>query len=72
MSLDVEYFGTVFSLFIDGCSAISCTFGVLTRIELNPSTLPSWSHSISLEWVNLTQKTIISTTVGKNPLEEVE
>ena len=24
------------------------------------------------EWVNLTQITIISTTVGKNPLEEME
>ena len=25
-----------------------------------------------MEWENLTQMTIISTTVGKNPLEEVE
>ena len=25
-----------------------------------------------LEWVNLTQMTITSTTVGKNPLEEME
>ena len=25
-----------------------------------------------LEWGNLTQMTIISTTVGKNPLEEME
>ena len=25
-----------------------------------------------LEWVNLTQMTVISTTVGKNPLEEME
>ena len=25
-----------------------------------------------LKWVNLTQMTIISTTVGKNPLEEME
>ena len=25
-----------------------------------------------LEWVNLTQMTIISTTVGRNPLEEME
>ena len=25
-----------------------------------------------LEWLNLTQMTIISTTVGKNPLEEME
>ena len=27
---------------------------------------------IGLEWVNLTQMTIISTTVGKSPLEEME
>ena len=26
----------------------------------------------SLEWVNVTQMTIISTTVGRNPLEEME
>ena len=25
-----------------------------------------------LEWVNLTQMTIISTTTGRNPLEEME
>ena len=25
-----------------------------------------------LEWVNLTQMTIISTTAGRNPLEEME
>ena len=25
-----------------------------------------------MEWVNLTQMTIISTTVGRNPLEEKE
>ena len=25
-----------------------------------------------LKWVNLTQMTIISTTVGRNPLEEME
>ena len=27
---------------------------------------------MSLEWVNLTQMTIISTTVDRNPLEEME
>ena len=26
----------------------------------------------ALEWVNLTQKNIISTSVGRNPLEEIE
>ena len=30
------------------------------------------SDSDVLEWVNLTQMTIISTTVGRNPLEEIE
>ena len=29
-------------------------------------------HYRGLEWVNLTQMTIISTTVGRNPLEEME
>ena len=27
---------------------------------------------LGLEWVNLTQMAIISTTVGNNPLEELE
>ena len=35
--------------------------GILGISELN-----------GLEWVNLIQMTIISTTVGKNPLEEME
>ena len=30
------------------------------------------SKQIELEWVNLTQMTIISTTVGRNPSEEME
>ena len=29
-------------------------------------------HYRGLEWMNLTQMTIISTLVGKNPLEEME
>ena len=29
-------------------------------------------HHRGLEWVNLTQMTIISTPVGKSPLEEME
>ena len=29
-------------------------------------------RKLGLEWVNLTQMTIISTTVGKNPLEEMD
>ena len=30
------------------------------------------ANSNGLEWVSLTQMTIISTTVGRNPLEEME
>jgi len=44
MSLDVEYFGTVFSLFIDGCSAVSCDLGMLVR----RSELKSYSATLSL------------------------
>ena len=29
-------------------------------------------YELRLEWVNLTQMTIISTTVGRNPSEEME
>ena len=29
-------------------------------------------HYMGLEWGNLTQMTIVSTTVGRNPLEEME
>ena len=41
----------------------------MTRLNINIwgiSELKWW------EWVNLTQMTFISTTVGKNPLEEME
>ena len=31
-----------------------------------------YKHIYGLKWVNLTQMTIISTTVGRNPLEEME
>ena len=39
-------------------------------IELTSKRCPL--HYRGLEWVNLIQMTIISTTVGKNPLEEME
>ena len=32
----------------------------------------SFSYRNGLEWVNLTQMTIISTTAGRNPSEEME
>ena len=34
--------------------------------------IPGISKLKLLEWVNLTQMTVISTTVGKNPLEEMQ
>ena len=34
--------------------------------------IPGISELNGLEWVNLTQMTIISATVGKNPFEEME
>ena len=40
------------------------------RITLDPLGLDPSKDG--LEWVNLTQMTIISTTVDKNPLEEME
>ena len=36
------------------------------------STFQESANSNGLEWVNLTQMTIISTTVGRDPLEEME
>ena len=41
----------------------------MARVNIDISGI---SELNGLEWVNLTQMTIISTTVGKNPLEEME
>ena len=41
----------------------------MVRVNIN---ILSSSELNGLEWVNLTQMTIISSTVGKNPLEEME
>ena len=41
------------------------------RLELIPRKRCPF-HYRGLEWVNLTQMTIISTTVGKNTIEEME
>ena len=40
-------------------------------LELKPPKICPFHHR-GLEWVNLTQLTIISATVGKNPLERME
>ena len=39
----------------------------MTRVNINILGI-----SDGVEWVNLTQMTIISTTVGRNPLKEME
>ena len=41
----------------------------MTRVNIN---ILGISELDGLEWMDLTQMTIISTTVGKNPLEEME
>ena len=41
----------------------------MARVNIN---ILGISELNGLEWVNLTQMTIISTTVGKNPIEEME
>ena len=41
----------------------------MERVNIN---ILGISEQNGLEWVNLSQMTIISTTVGKNPLEEKE
>jgi len=38
----------------------------MTRVNVKSA------NSNGLEWVNLTEMTIISTTAGRNPLEEME
>ena len=40
-------------------------------LELTPPKICPFHYS-GLEWVNLTQMTIISTTVGRNPSEEMK
>ena len=41
----------------------------MARVNIN---ILGISEINGLEWVNLTQMTIISTTVGQSPLEEME
>ena len=73
LPLDVEYiFAVIQHFLVDVCSALSCNFGVLTGEDELTSFYSTIFWSWVNEWVNLTQMTIISTTVGKNPLEEME
>ena len=41
----------------------------VTRVDID---ILGFSELKWMEWVNLTQMTIISTTAGRNPLEEME
>ena len=41
----------------------------MTRVNID---ILGITNQDELEWENLTQMTIISTTVGRNPLEEME
>ena len=41
----------------------------MLRLNIDIQESVNWNR---LEWVNLTQIAILSTTVGKNPLEEME
>ena len=49
------------------------------KLEVVKQEMAEWTSTFyesanwnGLEWVNLTQMTVISATVGKNPLEEME
>ena len=51
--------------------------GTLEAVKQEMARVDEHQHSRSqqkdgLQWVNLTQMTIISTTVGRKPLEEME
>ena len=73
LPLDVEYIFAVIQHFpVDVCSALSCNFGVLIGEDELTSFYSTIFWSWVNEWVNLTQMTIISTNVGKNPLEEID
>ena len=41
----------------------------MARVTVNILGISNWN---GLKWVNLTQMTIISTAVGRNPLEETK
>ena len=43
----------------------------MARVNVDILEISELNSSV-LEWVNLTQMTILPTTVGKNPLEEME
>ena len=46
--------------------------GIVREFGMDIDTLPYFKWITNKEWVNLTRMTIIPTTVGKNPLEEME
>ena len=46
--------------------------GIVREFGMDIYTVPYFKWITNKEWVNLTRMTIIPTTVGKNPLEEME
>ena len=59
----------VFPSLISNC--LNLLFGIQGR-SWRPKKKCPHAQEGQLEWVNLTQMTIISTTVGRNPFEEME
>ena len=72
----VKGFGIVNKAEIDVFLEVSCFFhdpADVGNLISGSSAFSKTSLNIwNLEWVSLTQMTIISTTVGRNPLEEME
>ena len=82
---EVSFFGGIQHSTVDDCSKMSCNFGVLTgedewisiysAIWLGGTLASTFYESVNsngLECINLIQMNIISTIVGKNPLEEMK
>ena len=58
------------------CDPMDCSLPGLSTPGIFQARVLEWVTIVfsenGLEWVNLTQMTIISTTVDRNPLEEME
>ena len=57
------------------CDPMDCSLPGSSVHGIRQARVLEWgaiAFSDGLEWVNLTQMTFLSTTVGRNPLEEME